>query len=84
MRDPKRIDKLLVRLARVSKQMPDMRLGQIVQNTSADVFYIEDEDLISRIEARAMATTEKVGRKSRLTLPSEAPDMLDGEAPDCK
>lgn len=64
MRDPARIDKLLVRLARVWKQVPDLRLGQIIQNTSSDVFYAEDENLIRAIELQNKTRSAKVGRKS--------------------
>lgn len=52
MRDPNRIPEVLATLAAYWLQFPDMRLGQIVSNSSiirngnADPFYLEDDDLI--------------------------------------
>lgn len=51
MRDPARIDKILAQLANLWKQHPDLRLGQLIANTSINrndpLFYnIEDQDLI--------------------------------------
>ena len=54
MRDPKRIRPLLDRLEAVWTQYPDIRLGQMVVVASpADVFSVEDDRLIVRIEQLA-------------------------------
>ena len=53
MRDPERIPKILARLERVWKVNPDLRLGQLISNTAKDeftLFYIEDEELIEKME----------------------------------
>ena len=54
MRDPKRIPKILKRLEKIWLQHPDLRLGQIfciVKSISfTDIFYVEDEILIDKIE----------------------------------
>lgn len=58
MRDPARIPAILDRLRKVWEAHPDLRLGQLVVNAGAqlphiDPFYIEDEPLITRLEALA-------------------------------
>lgn len=50
MRDPNRIDGILARIGRAWKRNPDMRLGQLIANLNADVFYIEDSDLARLLE----------------------------------
>lgn len=53
MRDPKRIRQVLARLEWAWERRPDLRLGQIIVNAAGlaqDPFYIEDEELIKRIE----------------------------------
>jgi len=57
VRDPKRIKKVLVRLAKIWSKHPDMRLGQLLENvfpnTDRDyisAYHIEDEEYISTIE----------------------------------
>ncbi len=58
MRDPKRIDDFCDRLKEVWKQVPDWRFGQLMLNalgdiqaqTSRDVFFIEDPEMIQRLE----------------------------------
>jgi len=60
MRDPKRIDEILERLAKVWKQYPDLRLSQLILNIDLDhdgptdgwprLFYMEDSELIEEIE----------------------------------
>ena len=53
MRDPKRISNLLARLEKVWVAYPDLRLGQLISNTAKDeftLFYIEDEELIEKME----------------------------------
>ncbi|MCK9556326.1 hypothetical protein M0R19_08925 [Candidatus Pacearchaeota archaeon] len=48
MRDPKRINRILKELKNIWKELPDLRLGQLIQNLG-DVYYIEDDDLIKRL-----------------------------------
>jgi len=54
VRDPKRIDRMLEKLAVLWKQAPDLRLGQLICNVSApsraDPFYVEDDWLERSIE----------------------------------
>ncbi len=54
MRDRDRIPGVIADLMTVWEQMPDLRLGQFlmgITNTEADLFYIEDEELVDRIKA---------------------------------
>lgn len=51
MRDPKRIRQVLARLEWAWERHPDLRLGPIIVNAAGlDPFYVEDEELIKRIE----------------------------------
>ena len=58
MRDPKRIRKFCNRLAAVWEQVPDWRFGQLMSNvlgeyvaqTKRDIFFTEDEEIISFFE----------------------------------
>jgi len=58
MRDPKRIRKFCNRLATVWEQVPDWRFGQLISNalgdyvakTGRDIFFPEDEEIISFFE----------------------------------
>lgn len=54
MRDPKRIDKVLAKVREVWKTYPDLRLLQLLSNALPqgiqNGFYIEDEDLLKRME----------------------------------
>ena len=52
MRDINRIDPMLKRIGEIWKKYPDLRLGQLIKNASFDsnLYYIEDEDLIDKIE----------------------------------
>lgn len=58
MRDVNRIDPLMTRLAECWKEVPNWRLGQFMINalsetlskTDRDPFYIEDDELIEKIE----------------------------------
>jgi hypothetical protein len=62
MRDPARIVKILGRLLTVWEAHPDLRLGQLIINAAMvrpnhlDPFYIEDEVLISKLEALVKST----------------------------
>ena len=53
MRDPNRIDKVLAEIGVEWKKCPDLRLGQILDNSLApdqDIFLIEDEFLIKKVQ----------------------------------
>ncbi len=62
MRDPNRIDPILKQIEIYWKKCPDLRLGQIVSNAhdthtalngkplKRDVFYFEDDELLSVLE----------------------------------
>jgi hypothetical protein len=55
MRDPNRIYKTTALLAESWSQVPDWRLGQLIENLKRyigtnDLFYIEDEDLVNYIK----------------------------------
>lgn len=54
MRDEKRIPQILRELQTYWEAHPDLRLGQILYNVSypKDVFYIEDEDFITRLREK--------------------------------
>lgn len=54
MRDPNRIKPLLKRLYAAWKRHPDLRLAQIIAmaEQGVDIFYMEDEDLVTYIEDR--------------------------------
>ena len=49
-RDPSRIPQILARLQRTWEACPDMRLGQLILVAPGDLFNIEDEELLIRIE----------------------------------
>ena len=60
MRDPQRIHKMVADLQELWDKMPDMRLGQLVYNIyrsdatpgsgSPDLFYLEDDEFMKRLE----------------------------------
>ena len=57
MRDPKRIRKFCSRLATAWELVPDLRFGQLlfnifvqIKNEGKDLFYLEDDSMIKRIE----------------------------------
>jgi len=54
MRDPKRIPIAMEDIMHEWGKFPDMRLGQIISNAMSgcgvDLFYIEDDELIKRIQ----------------------------------
>jgi hypothetical protein len=51
VRDPKRIPEILNELKGIWGSVPDLRLGQLILNefTDAELYYVEDEDLIRHI-----------------------------------
>lgn len=57
MRSPTRIDPILARLRELWLQYPDQRLGQLLvilanpASPAPEVFHLEDEALLARIEA---------------------------------
>jgi len=61
VRDPARIEPTLQRIREVWQRNPDARLGQIIANvtTEDDVYFIEDEELINRVETLYHITGEK-------------------------
>ena len=58
MRDPKRIDKFCAQLATVWHNVPDWRFGQLMSNllgayvsdTKRDIFFPEDDELMTYFE----------------------------------
>jgi hypothetical protein len=53
VRDPKRIKAVLAAVRDAWLSSPDLRLGQLLVNATGagkDVFYIEDEELASRLK----------------------------------
>jgi len=48
MRNPGRIDACLDQLKEAWKRIPDMRLGQLLENAGVN-FYTEDVDAISKV-----------------------------------
>ena len=58
MRNPERIPEILKELERFWKQVPDLRLGQIISNLSYesmrnnDPFYMEDDDLLELLKQK--------------------------------
>lgn len=68
MRDPNRIHPTLERLQRVWLLHPDLRLGQILLNAftePATLYYVEDDELIERIEHRADIKSGSFGTWAR-------------------
>jgi len=56
-RDPKRIPKVLEAVRKIWEKFPDRRLGQLIYNLTQfheikekDVFYLEDDELLKKIE----------------------------------
>lgn len=58
MRNPERIPEILKELEKFWKQVPDLRLGQIISNLSYesmknnDPFYMEDDDLLELLKQK--------------------------------
>lgn len=58
MRNPDRIPKMLKELETFWKQVPDLRLGQIISNLSYesmknnDPFYMEDDNLLELLKQK--------------------------------
>lgn len=70
MRDPRRIDDVLLAIAEVWAQDPDLRLGQLLINAvrpaepCPELFSIEDRDLVRRVQAEGeRLRTAKLGLK---------------------
>lgn len=57
MRNPERIEPLLIELTKLWKRFPDMRLGQLIYNAVSPkepcpaIFYIEDDVLLEKLAA---------------------------------
>jgi uncharacterized protein YihD (DUF1040 family) len=57
MRDPNRIPRVLDLLEKVWKEVPDLRLGQLIENIARDMgwndaYYVEDDDLEKELRKR--------------------------------
>lgn len=52
MRDIGRIDEVLKEIGEVWKQVPDLRLGQLLLNVLQDpaLYYVEDDQLVLRLK----------------------------------
>ena len=57
MRDPNRIPRVLDLLEKAWKEVPDWRLGQLIENIARDMewndaYYMEDDDLEKELRKR--------------------------------
>ena len=57
MRDPERIPRVLDLLEKAWQEVPDWRLGQLIENIARDMgqndaFYMEDDDLQKELRKR--------------------------------
>lgn len=57
MRDQNRIPKIIDLLEKVWKEVPDWRLGQLIENIARDIgwndaYYMEDDDLEKELKKR--------------------------------
>ena len=57
MRDPQRIQRVLDLLGKVWAEVPDWRLGQLIENIARDMgwndaYYMEDDDLEKELRKR--------------------------------
>lgn len=56
MRDPERIDYVLIELCKAWRANPDWRLGQLLVNSAwkvdskRDVFYVEDDEIVKGLQ----------------------------------
>ena len=52
MRDPKRIEKVLVDIKAIWEKYPDMRLGQLIGNVleGPSLYYVEDDSLVKALK----------------------------------
>ncbi|MCK9369520.1 hypothetical protein M0R04_06405 [Candidatus Dojkabacteria bacterium] len=51
MRDPKRIPKIIKRLEKIWKKLPDLRIGQLIENVfRGNGYYYEDDEYIQILE----------------------------------
>jgi uncharacterized protein YihD (DUF1040 family) len=51
MRNPERINAVLAKLREIWEKSPDLRLGQLIGNVIDDVYNVEDEVLVHRLDA---------------------------------
>ena len=72
MRDPARIERVMLKLAQVWGTAPDLRLGQLVLNLAgkADPFHLEDD----RLEAALDRLLDSGGFSSEPGAPTPSPD----------
>jgi len=67
LRDPRRIDDIVLALAEVWAQFPDLRLGQLLVNAvrpagpCPELFHVEDAELVRRVwaEGRRLHDAER-------------------------
>jgi hypothetical protein len=55
MRNPERIDEILITIARIWKERPELRLCQLLESCYPGkhcLFYVEDDDLKARLRDR--------------------------------
>ena len=68
MRDPKRIEEVLNVLRNVWYEFPDLRLGQLLINTTPpkyeqEIYYIEDDEMIKNLKAYKKKYSKKYSKK---------------------
>lgn len=52
MRDPKRIDRIMLLIGKIWVKNPDLRLCQLIGNVAPyDNYHVEDEDLEGRLKS---------------------------------
>ena len=65
MRNPERIQPLLDKIAKLWKENPDFRLGQLIMTITMTgehnpkLFYIEDDDFLKLLEERSKQLSKK-------------------------
>ena len=69
MRDPKRIEKVLSTIRRIWYKNPDLRLCQMIGNVvdSINMYYVEDDELIKRLEDLEKLKLEINGTNDHIT-----------------
>ena len=50
MRDPNRIPKIIFKLGEIWQRNSDLRLGQLICNCFQDPYFIEDQELINKLD----------------------------------
>lgn len=70
MRDINRIDNILKELGNIWKEVPDLRLGQLLLNVARDpeLYYIEDKELVDKLRMVYAPTEEDLQLSGFFTL----------------